>query len=125
MKSCKMIPVMLMGSLLYGVKYSVLQWAVTAMICGGLVLFSSASSHTATSKLADAHMLLGYALCFGNLLFDGFTNSRQDVINKKYKNSSSIHMMCFMNLWQAIYYAVWFCMLEVRPTQENISCPDT
>lgn len=113
-KSCKMIPVMVIGWILYGVRYSLIQWVITGTICAGLVLFSSASAAAATAKLAEAHMLLGYTLCFGNLCFDGFTNSNQDVINKKYKKNSSIHMMCFMNLWQSMFYLAWFYGIEVN-----------
>lgn len=109
-----MIPVMVMGWMLYGVQYSLIQWAITGTICSGLVLFSSASAPAATAKLADAHMLLGYCLCFGNLCFDGFTNSNQDVLNKKYKKNSPLHMMCYVNLWQSIFYFMWFYGLEVN-----------
>ncbi|GMH44523.1 hypothetical protein BSKO_12475 [Bryopsis sp. KO-2023] len=111
-KSCKMIPVMVMGSLLYGIRYPAVQWLITGGICTGLALFSSASAKAASRKLAEANMLLGYGLCFANLTCDGFTNSNQDVINRKYPKNSALHMMCVMNLWQAVYYVAWFYGLQ-------------
>jgi len=76
-KSCKMIPVMLMGTLIGGKFYSGLEYACALMIAAGISLFAQQSSSKVTSKLAAPNAPLGYALCLLNLVFDGYTNAAQ------------------------------------------------
>jgi hypothetical protein len=76
-KSCKMIPVMLMGTLIGGKFYSALEYACALMIAAGISLFARQSSSKVTSKLAAPNAPLGYALCLLNLVFDGYTNAAQ------------------------------------------------
>ena len=47
-KSCKMIPVMVMGTLIGGTFYSALEYACALMIAAGISLF-------ATAKLVKGH----------------------------------------------------------------------
>lgn len=103
-KSCKMIPVMLMGTLLYGKRYSMFEYLCVSLIAGGISLFASETSSKVRSKLASPNAPLGYALCLVNLVFDGYTNAAQDEISRKYKDNSAIHMMCWMNFWCGLYY---------------------
>lgn len=76
-KSCKMVPVMLMGTLLHGKRYSALEYACMSCIGVGISLFARKSSSRVTAKLAAPNAPLGYALCFINLTFDGYTNAFQ------------------------------------------------
>ena len=76
-KSCKMVPVMLMGTLVGGKRYSALEYACALLIGGGVSLFASRNSGKVTQKLAAPDARLGYALCLANLLFDGYTNAAQ------------------------------------------------
>ncbi len=76
-KSCKMIPVMVMGTLIGGTFYSALEYACALMIAAGISLFARQSSSKVTSKLAAPNAPLGYALCLVNLVFDGYTNAAQ------------------------------------------------
>jgi hypothetical protein len=72
-----MVPVMLMGTLVGGKVYSVLEYACALMIGGGVSLFAARNSGKVTQKLAAPNAPLGYALCLANLLLDGYTNAAQ------------------------------------------------
>eukprot|EP00877_Chromochloris_zofingiensis_P001938 jgi/Chrzof1/11745/Cz06g08050.t1 len=106
-KSCKMVPVMLMGTLLHKKTYSAMEYMCMCLIGIGVSLFARKSSSKVTTKLASPNAPLGYLLCFLNLTFDGYTNAAQDEINRKYPKNSPIHMMCWMNFWCALYYGVY------------------
>lgn len=59
------------------------------------------------SKLASPNAPLGYGLCFINLAFDGYTNAAQDEVNRLHPKNHPLHMMCWMNGWTALYYALY------------------
>lgn len=111
-KSCKMVPVMLIGALLHGKMYSTLEYLCMGLIGLGVAAFAHKGSGKVQAKLASPNAPLGYALCFVNLAFDGYTNTAQDAINAKHKKNSPIHMMCWMNFWTALYYAVYMFALS-------------
>lgn len=98
---------MIMGTLIYKVTYKSSDWVVISCICSGLAIFSMKSSMKAVSKLNTPNMALGYLLCLINLISDGFTNSAQDQLKKKYKTTSSIFMMATMNMWMFIYNLIF------------------
>ncbi|BDA40637.1 Solute carrier family 35 member B1 [Coccomyxa sp. Obi] len=106
-KSCKMIPVMLMGTLIGGKFYSTLEYGCAVMIAAGISLFARQSSSKVTSKLVAPNAPLGYGLCALNLLFDGYTNATQDVIHKEHKDTSALWSMCWMNFWCSLYNCVY------------------
>ena len=76
-KSCKMIPVMVMGTLIGGKLYTSLEYGCAILIAAGISLFAKQSSSTVTAKLAAPNAPLGYSLCCLNLVFDGYTNAMQ------------------------------------------------
>lgn len=107
-KSSKMIPVMLMGTIVYGIKYSFPQYICTFLVAGGVSAFALAKTSSKTiSKLAHPNSPLGYGLCFLNLTFDGFTNATQDSIKEKYPETGAWEIMLGMNLWGTIYNVVY------------------
>lgn len=106
-KSCKMVPVMLMGTVLHGKRYSALEYACMSLIGVGVALFAQQGSKKVPSKLAAPNMPLGYTLCFLNLALDGYTNAAQDEINRKHPRNNPIHMMCWMNFWTSVYYGAY------------------
>ncbi|KAI7838118.1 hypothetical protein COHA_008049 [Chlorella ohadii] len=103
-KSSKMIPVMLMGTVLHGKRYSLLEYACCLAISAGVGLFGMKSSSKVTLKLASPNAPLGYTLCLVNLVLDGYTNAAQDELHKRYKHGSALQMMCWMNFWCGLYY---------------------
>ncbi|KAL9667292.1 hypothetical protein QQ045_001643 [Rhodiola kirilowii] len=107
-KSSKMIPVMLMGSLVYGIRYTLPEYASSFLVAGGVSAFAlSKTSSKITSKLAHPNAPLGYGLCFLNLAFDGFTNATQDSITLQYPKTSAWDIMLGMNLWGTIYNMIY------------------
>ncbi|KAJ8647036.1 hypothetical protein MRB53_000059 [Persea americana] len=107
-KSSKMIPVMLMGTLVYGIKYTFPEYVCTFLVAGGVSAFALLKTSSKTiSKLAHPNAPLGYGLCFLNLALDGFTNATQDSISLRYPKTSAWDIMLGMNLWGTIYNVVY------------------
>uniref|UniRef100_A0A7S0X1H4 UAA transporter n=1 Tax=Chlamydomonas leiostraca TaxID=1034604 RepID=A0A7S0X1H4_9CHLO len=106
-KSCKMVPVMIMGTLLHRKRYSFVEYVCMLLIGVGVGMFGLKSSHGVNSKLAAPNTGLGYFLCLINLAFDGYTNAAQDEINKRHPGNPPMHMMCWMNFWTFAYYALY------------------
>ncbi|KAM7484340.1 hypothetical protein LguiA_000349 [Lonicera macranthoides] len=103
-KSSKMIPVMLMGTLVYGIRYTFPEYVCTLLVAGGVSAFAlSKTSSKTISKLANPNAPLGYGLCALNLAFDGFTNATQDSLTARYPKTSAWDIMLGMNLWGTIY----------------------
>ncbi|KAF3950153.1 hypothetical protein CMV_024054 [Castanea mollissima] len=98
-KSSKMIPVMLMGALVYGIRYTVPEYLCTFLVAGGVSTFCPLK--------ARSNAPLGYLLCFLNLTFDGFTNATQDSITTRYPKTSAWDIMRGMNLWGTIYNMIY------------------
>ncbi|GBG87156.1 hypothetical protein CBR_g44614 [Chara braunii] len=111
-KSSKMIPVMIIGALIYGVKYRISEYICTLLVAGGVSVFALyKGSAKALSKLAKPNAPLGYALCFLNLALDGFTNATQDSIKKRYPKMNAYHLMVGMNLWGSLYLAIYMFLV--------------
>ncbi|KAK6242785.1 hypothetical protein QUC31_013495 [Theobroma cacao] len=107
-KSSKMIPVMLMGTLVYGIRYTLPEYICTFLVAGGVSTFALMKTSSKTiSKLAHPNAPLGYGLCFLNLAFDGFTNATQDSITARYPKTSAWDIMLGMNLWGTIYNMIY------------------
>ncbi|KAL6513867.1 UDP-galactose/UDP-glucose transporter 3 [Orobanche hederae] len=107
-KSSKMIPVMLMGTLVYGIRYTFPEYLCTLLVAAGVSTFAlSKTSSKTISKLAQPNAPLGYGLCFLNLAFDGFTNATQDSITARYPKTNAWNIMLGMNLWGTIYNMVF------------------
>ncbi len=57
-KSCKMVPVMIMGTLIGGKKYSMAEYVCVGLIAGGVSLFASQAS-LASQIYPFAHLIDG------------------------------------------------------------------
>lgn len=107
-KSSKMIPVMFMGCLVYGVSYTVPEYLCTFLVAGGVSTFALLKTSSKTiNKLAHPNAPIGYGLCFLNLAFDGFTNATQDSLTARYPKTSAWDIMLGMNLWGTIYNLIY------------------
>ncbi|KAI5584677.1 hypothetical protein BDE02_06G097500 [Populus trichocarpa] len=107
-KSSKMIPVMLMGSLVYGIRHTLPEYLCTFLVAGGVSTFALMKTSSKTiNKLAHPNAPLGYGLCFLNLAFDGFTNATQDSLKARYPKTSAWDIMLGMNLWGTIYNLIY------------------
>jgi solute carrier family 35 (UDP-galactose transporter), member B1 len=110
-KSCKSVPIMFVGALLYAKKYKTLEYVSALAIGGGVGLFAILSGKK-KAGVFDQNPALGYALVLVNLIFDSFTNTGQDEIKRSYPKTSSLNMMCWTNFWGGLYYAVYFFLLS-------------
>ena len=104
-KSCKMIPVMLMGVVMGTKKYTWREYFCVGIITAGIVTFRLAKSKGASSE----NSTVGLALLFVSLLCDGLTGPVQEKINKESKTTPP-QMMFLCNFW-AIVYAGAGCYL--------------
>lgn len=102
-KSCKIIPVMLMGKIVSRTKFEFYEYLTAALISTGMLAFllgSKSDQHTVSSITSMA----GILLLTMYLMFDSFTSNWQSDLFKTY-NMSSIQMMCGVNLFSALFTA--------------------
>ena len=103
-KSCKMVPVMLMGTIFYRKRYSMLEYFATLLIVSGVSLFALQKS---ISHVSSPNALLGYSLVFVNLFLDGYTNSTQDAVKHAFPKTSALQLMCWTNMWCALFSTIY------------------
>ncbi|CAM9426305.1 unnamed protein product [Ascophyllum nodosum] len=117
-KSCKLVPVMLVGVVMLGRRHTQAEYAAVLLITAGVALFSlKPGTIEALGKEGSGdgeNRIVGLALVMVNLLLDGVTNAEQDRINSRFRPPGS-YMMLAINMWiftfHAIYLAVgwaWF-----------------
>lgn len=101
-KSCKIIPVMLMGRIISRNKYEFYEYIVAVTISIGMILFMSGSydhsKHTPITTLTGLFLLVMY------MVFDSFTSNWQSEIFKSY-GITSMQMMCGVNLFSSLFTA--------------------
>lgn len=102
-----MIPVMLVGTLIAGKRYTSLEYACALAIAGGVALFAAATPRRAAKRLAAPNAPLGYALCFVNLVLDGYTNAAQDKIHAAFPATHPLWTMACMNVWSGAFSLVY------------------
>jgi UDP-galactose transporter B1 len=121
-KSCKPIPVMVMGALFYGQSYPWYKYASVVLLCAGIAGFSilqksSSSKSSGSESNGDAafiRQLIGISFVVMNLLLDGYTNNEQDLLFRKH-GITTFQMMKNVNLWQVGYMLVYLLIgLMVR-----------
>lgn len=98
-KSCKMIPVMLLGVAIRGRKYSRREYFSVLLITIGVALFSFKKSKPGTT---DTTSRLGVILLLSSLFCDGITGPLQERLVQKYKPTS--HQLM---LWQNVAACIW------------------
>lgn len=103
-KSCKIIPVMLMGKIVSRTKFEFYEYLTAILISIGMLAFllgSKSDHHTASSVTS----ITGIVLLAMYLIFDSFTSNWQSDLFKTYR-MSSIQMMCGVNLFSALFTAM-------------------
>jgi UDP-galactose transporter B1 len=112
-KSCKLVPVMIIGVLMFRKHYQNYKYLSVALITFGVSLFMLTSSHSKISSIEHPSLkshLIGLFLVAINLFLDGLTNASQDEVFHSYKVSAS-EMMFYMNLlgvfWMILYLYFW------------------
>lgn len=102
-KSCKVIPVMLMGKIVSRTKYEFYEYLTAVLISCGMLFFllgSGTQQHSASSITS----MTGLLLLTLYLTFDSFTSNWQADLFKTY-GMTSIQMMCGVNLFSTLFTA--------------------
>ncbi|GAM18222.1 hypothetical protein SAMD00019534_013970 [Acytostelium subglobosum LB1] len=106
-KSCKPIPVLVMGMLFYKKRYPLSKILIVVTISVGVALFmlpsssSSSKKHTAIDLDSDLYFY-GQLLLIASLLVDGLIGPQQESYVHQYKPSSN-SMMLNTNFWNTIF----------------------
>ncbi|ETV80537.1 hypothetical protein H257_06794 [Aphanomyces astaci] len=106
-KSCKMIPVMLMGVVLGRKKYSWKEYVSVILITAGIVIFQLGkdSSKGSGKQQQTENSVYGLGLLFVSLFLDGLTGSGQEQMVEQHK--PSVHQqMLNTNVWAVIYTGI-------------------
>ncbi|XP_035453143.2 adenosine 3'-phospho 5'-phosphosulfate transporter 1 [Spodoptera frugiperda] len=93
-KSCKVIPVMLMGKLVSRNKYEVYEYVTAVLISVGMIMFMFGSHDT--NMVSSAMTWGGAALLGVYMVCDAFTSSWQGAVFARYQ-CSALHMLCAVN----------------------------
>ncbi|XP_063902639.1 uncharacterized protein LOC135122398 [Zophobas morio] len=113
-KSCKLIPVILTGTLIYRKSFRWYKYVSVGLITLGVACFTVAS--TTDKKSASSSSLYGIMLVLVNLFLDGLTNSTQDHIFKQYKLSSWA-MMLYMNFFSTLLMLLYLLVPVFHQTE--------
>lgn len=100
-KASKVIPVMIMGKVVSGNKYSFFEWFIAFLLSVGVSLFLFGTPQD-TTKGADSTSFSGLILMMGYMLFDSFTSNWQGQLFKEYK-MSSFQMMLGVNIFSTTF----------------------
>lgn len=96
-KSTKIIPVMLMGTVLKGTKYSTAEYLEALGITVGVTIFSLSKSNWSSSSTA-AYEVLGFLLLCCYVVSDSFTSQWQSKLYKDYGKVDHFQMMYGVNV---------------------------
>lgn len=99
-KTCKSIPVMLMGKIVSNKTYPYYEYAFALVLSLGVSLFVLESDTEEASGVKET-TLAGVVIIIGYLGFDSFTANWQSEIYKQYK-ISSVQMMYGVNLFSSL-----------------------
>lgn len=101
-KSCKIIPVMLMGKVVSRTKYEFYEYLTAVLISLGMVFFLMGSANG--SYTSSITTMTGVLLLTLYMTFDSFTSNWQNDLFKSYQ-MTSIQMMCGVNLFSTLFTA--------------------
>lgn len=104
-KACKLLPVMIMSTIVSKKKYHRVEYLIAIMVSLGMCLFLMSSNHDDNHKtgsgssysLVDGLVILGLYLTF-----DSFTSNWQEKMSQQYQ-ASSLQMMTFVNLFSILF----------------------
>lgn len=104
-KSCKPIPVLVVGTLIMGHTTSMARVLCVVLLCCGVSLFFLMGDERSDSKHRSRETtLFGVAFLAVSLLFDGLSGSYQDRVIKKF-NTNTYDLMVYTNLFAVLYVA--------------------
>jgi len=101
-KSCKPIPVMLLGVLVGRKSYPLQKYLFVLMIVIGVALFMYKDKAASKSDAGNEGLGIGEILLLVSLACDGITGAVQERMKTEHKTKSG-HMMKAMNLWSMMF----------------------
>lgn len=104
-KSCKPIPVMILGVLIGRKRYHLLKYVFVLMIVIGVALFMIKDGNETNTVEGEGVVGIGGILLLVSLTCDGLTAAAQERMKAEY-NTKSVHMMKAMNKWSIIYLGI-------------------
>jgi UDP-galactose transporter B1 len=122
-KSCKLVPVMVIGIVFFRQKYETYKYMSVTLITMGVSLFmlysgqSPKSLSSVANNVSFGDYMIGFLFVAMNLLLDGLTNASQDDLFMHYRVSGP-EMMFYMNFlgvfWMLFYLILWPWQTEWR-----------
>ncbi|XP_022238954.1 solute carrier family 35 member B1-like isoform X2 [Limulus polyphemus] len=104
-KSCKPIPVMILGVLIGRKSYTLLKYLFVLLIVTGVCLFMYKDNKAASDTQSGSLIGMGELLLLVSLSMDGFTGAIQERMRSEHQSKSG-HMMLMMNIWSTCYLGV-------------------
>merc|ERR1719322_1587461 len=101
-KSCKPIPVMILGVLFGGKRYPLLKYLFVFLIVAGVALFMYKDKPKSSTETA---LGIGEILLLVSLTCDGLTGAVQEIMKAEHSTKSG-HMMKAMNKWSIFYLGI-------------------
>ncbi|TKS92280.1 Solute carrier family 35 member B1 [Collichthys lucidus] len=99
-KSCKPIPVMILGVTILRKRYPLAKYLCVLLIVGGVAMFLYKPNKS--SAVADDHVFgFGEILLLVSLTLDGLTGVAQDHMRARFQTGAN-HMMLNINLWSSL-----------------------
>lgn len=104
-KSCKLVPVVLVSTLLHRKRFPFATYLMVLLVSAGVsgFLYFGSSQGSQKSRPIDP---IGVSLLLGNLFLDGLINSMQESVFRGF-SASSFHMMFFMNAISGVLLFGW------------------
>lgn len=99
-KSCKPIPVMILGVLIGRKSYPLLKYLFVFLIVAGVALFMYKDKPSSNNEMSGIGV--GEILLILSLLCDGLTGAVQERMKAEHQ-TKGIHMMMAMNLWSILF----------------------
>lgn len=100
-KSCKMVPVMLIGGIIFRKRYTINEIICVLFLTAGIYGFMYYSSSSKQLSSAQNNSMYGIILSGCSLLCDGFTGSQQDKVVAQHK-PTSYRLMYYTNMYAII-----------------------
>lgn len=104
-KSCKPIPVMILGVILGRKIYPLRKYMFVLLIVVGVALFIYKDHKGSTGKVGEEESWMGELLLVLSLLMDGLTGAVQERMRAEHQSKSG-HMMLNMNLWSCLFLSI-------------------
>lgn len=104
-KSCKPIPIMILGMLVGNKHYPIRKYIFVSAIVMGVALFMFKDSTTSNSRPTLDWLGSGELLLILSLTMDGLTGAVQERMKAAHR-TKSVHMMYSMNLWSSALLSI-------------------